>query len=439
MSSVATGSIHGSPTYAGAGTSSDGAMSNGRDTGIRQQGASMHPAPSLLEAPPAKGSRSDYALPRQHALQMLSTGPQSPGLGLSNQALPGPYAPEHVSGREIVRRSPSGSPPVRKDTQLSTSTIATNATSNSPTSTASSPTAIPGQTLFSINSSDTSQGRRGNRRRTGPLLPEQREKAAIIRKMGACDDCRRRRVACQPEHHNMTWDLAYERFGRDTGSTRQEAPPLSPIRGFRPTNAGRKRSIQELEDDGSGQGLSRRSPPKARKPLPSAPRLEKTAQAVLSMSPESIVKARNPSLPTASPGPVDCPSPDSAPLRMLVNSSSPPDPTIAAGFSTCRNFSTSELQRYVAAHVLFLYWEDESLDEVKRAIEDLRKVFQEQYRYNCHVDVIPSFPEPFASWAWLSGKLDQFNQHANKPNVLKIVYYNGRSYIDRHREMVLAK
>lgn len=419
-------------------------MTSGRDNGIRQQGGSMHPAPSLLEAPPAESSRSDYALPRQHALQMLSTGPQSSGLGLGNQGLPGQYAPEHVSGREVVRRSPSGSPPVRKDTQLSTSTTATNATSNaatatSPTSSASSPTAIPGQTLFSINNADTSQGRRGNRRRTGPLLPEQREKAAIIRKMGACDDCRRRRVACQPEHHNMTWDLAYERFGRDTSSTRQEAPLLSPIRGFRATNVGRKRSIQELEDDGAGQGLSRRSPPKARKPLPSAPRLEKTAQAVLSMSPETVVKAGNPSLQTASPGPVDSPSPDSAPLRMLMKSSSSPNPTIAAGFPACRNFCTSELQRYVAVHVLFLYWEDESLDEVKRAIEDLRKVFQEQYRYNCHVDLIPSFPDPFASWTWLSNKVDVFNQHANKPNTLKIVYYNGRSYIDRHREMVLAK
>lgn len=124
---------------------------------------------------------------------------------------------------------------------------------------------------------------------------------------------------------------------------------------------------------------------------------------------------------------------------MLMKSSSSPNPTIAAGFPTCRNFSTSELQRYVAVHVLFLYWEDESLDEVKRAIEDLRKVFQEQYRYDCHVDLIPSFPDPFASWTWLSKKVDVFNQHANKPNVLKIVYYNGRSYIDRHREMVLAK
>ncbi len=37
--------------------------------------------------------------------------------------------------------------------------------------------------------------RRARLRRTGPLSAAQREKAALIRKLGACGDCRRRRVA----------------------------------------------------------------------------------------------------------------------------------------------------------------------------------------------------------------------------------------------------
>jgi hypothetical protein len=48
--------------------------------------------------------------------------------------------------------------------------------------------------------------RRASRRRTGPLTAVQRERAHLIRKMGACSDCRRRRVAVstlfQPRVHN---------------------------------------------------------------------------------------------------------------------------------------------------------------------------------------------------------------------------------------------
>jgi hypothetical protein len=42
---------------------------------------------------------------------------------------------------------------------------------------------------------DVSNRVRASRRRTGPLSQQQREKAALIRKLGACPDCRRRRVA----------------------------------------------------------------------------------------------------------------------------------------------------------------------------------------------------------------------------------------------------
>ena len=46
---------------------------------------------------------------------------------------------------------------------------------------------------------DTSLVRPPRRRRTGPLSAIQRERAALIRKLGQCEDCRRRRVAvCAP-------------------------------------------------------------------------------------------------------------------------------------------------------------------------------------------------------------------------------------------------
>lgn len=54
----------------------------------------------------------------------------------------------------------------------------------------------PSLSIFSVrNGEDLSNNRRATRRRTGPLSAQQREKAALIRKLGACGDCRRRRVA----------------------------------------------------------------------------------------------------------------------------------------------------------------------------------------------------------------------------------------------------
>jgi hypothetical protein len=99
------------------------------------------------------------------------------------------------------------SPPVRKDTSSSISTAATAMTSatlvtdetpGTPYSVASSPS-YPAQAVFSAkDGSDVGPQRRASRRRTGPLTAVQRERAHLIRKMGACPDCRRRRVAVSP-------------------------------------------------------------------------------------------------------------------------------------------------------------------------------------------------------------------------------------------------
>lgn len=56
------------------------------------------------------------------------------------------------------------------------------------------------QGVFSVNGgSESPKAKRPNRRRTGPLTTEQRERAAVMRKLGACRDCRRRRVAVSLE------------------------------------------------------------------------------------------------------------------------------------------------------------------------------------------------------------------------------------------------
>lgn len=149
----------------------------------------MHPAPSLAQAPPkTDGSRSP-----------------SHGFGPAG----GPQQQHHHHSPPTP--SQSVSPPLRKDTPSSlannqqhspaTSPAAGNARlSVDPAGNSSSYGAETSpnlhQSIFSVtDGSDLSNHRRATRRRTGPLSQQQREKAALIRKLGACPDCRRRRVA----------------------------------------------------------------------------------------------------------------------------------------------------------------------------------------------------------------------------------------------------
>lgn len=421
---------------------------NSGDNTVRKANGGMHPAPSLTEAPPTKSTRTEYPRSGQHALQTLSVGIQSPGQGSSNNTFFDSCMSELVSRRGSLPRSRSASPPSRKDTELST---ATSATSNSLVSSdtaatthsiASSPSAIPGQNLFSVANPEGGEGSRPNRRRTGPLNPEQRRKAAIIRKVGACDECRRRRVACQPEHHGISWAEAEERYAPNGSPPRQEPTTLSPVQGFRPTNAGYKRTSQEMDDDSASptRASSDQPPLKSRKPLPTAPRpLERTAQAVLSLSPDVSESSGLLGPAISSPRPAD---PSSTKLRPLLTSSprriDPPSANVHPYMAT-RDFSGPELHRYIAVHVLLLSWEDEGLDDVKRVTEDLRRVFEEQYNYTCEMACIPHYTEPFGSSRWLLDRVGRFSQHLDRPNVLKILYYNGHTYIDRDRDMILSK
>ncbi len=160
----------------------------------------MHPAPSLAEAPP----KSDEPRAGQQQHKHSAT----------------PESPRESQHESLSRHTESASPPVRKDTNSSTSTTATIATLASIASNASnlsnetvgtgyslqpSPS-FPSQAVFSVkDGADIAANRRATRRRTGPLSALQRERAALIRKLGACSDCRRRRVAVSaPQHGCVT-------------------------------------------------------------------------------------------------------------------------------------------------------------------------------------------------------------------------------------------
>lgn len=168
----------------------------------------MHPAPSLSEAFPKDSKTEDRGqhVSHQHDQQQQQQQPQSQpqqtgGHHQSSQQLQPHQAAhtEHVQHGSHPASPTQSAAPSRKDTSSSTSTNTTDATAVSNASADTNATAYSvesSQSIFSVkDGSEISHSRRASRRRTGPLSAQQREKAALIRKLGACTDCRRRRVA----------------------------------------------------------------------------------------------------------------------------------------------------------------------------------------------------------------------------------------------------
>lgn len=131
-----------------------------------------------------------------------------PGTTTSITSAASPSASTHRIENTAIRHSlysPSflkrpSSQLLRKNTLSSISTQATTAsmasaeTNNTLYSAETSPNLH--QSIFPVKEgSNVSNDRRSSRRRTGPLSQQSRERAALIRKLGACHDCRRRRVA----------------------------------------------------------------------------------------------------------------------------------------------------------------------------------------------------------------------------------------------------
>ncbi|KAI0173574.1 hypothetical protein GGR52DRAFT_580168 [Hypoxylon sp. FL1284] len=401
----------------------------------------MHPAPSLLESFPKdsktedrdRGQHVSHQHEQQQQQQQQQQQKQPAGGHQPSQQHPSHRGhgthPEHVQ-RDSQPASPTQSAtPIRKDTASSTSTNATDATAVSNASTDTNSTAYSvesSQSIFSVkDGSEISHNRRASRRRTGPLSAQQREKAALIRKLGACADCRRRRVACHPNHHNMTWEDAMRKY-RSSSPLQDLAPlagrPISPA----PNHANHVRhhftqDPQEMEIDSapvtppvqSTPGRPPLSDARIRTPLPSGPRLEKP----VTHSP----------LATATNHFTPLPSIDSVKADLEDIAS--------------RILASPQRSRYSTVCVLLIYWQDDEEPGVAAAVEELGTVFDKYYRYAPEILRIPSSASDGCtnSWRWLSRIINDFTDKMDTRDVLKLVYYNGYSYLDEHREMVLAR
>ncbi|TQN67721.1 hypothetical protein CSHISOI_07763 [Colletotrichum shisoi] len=396
----------------------------------------MHPAPSLLEAPPKNGSEESGNRPQtgstslsHHELPQSQHSPIQQQVQPSLQQQPQQQQQEQQQHqqqqqqitpqqRQSSQQPPptpgqSASPPLRKDTNSSISTQATAASAVTNMSADTSNTSYSADTSPNLTSifhvkdgSDVSNRVRASRRRTGPLSQQQREKAALIRKLGACNDCRRRRVACHPSHHNMTWEDAVRKYHRSRSPTIQDiAPsmsaqrPLSPAPVMNNVKSMYAQDPQEMDiDSPTPPGQHRLSESRIRTPLPTGPRLDK---------------------------PPMLPGIESLKSDLQTNVS--------------RILSTPSRSRYSSAQVLLLYWQDDPDVSVGNSVKELGEVFDQYYRYMFSITTIPPASEACKSpWRWLSRKITDFVEDRDQRDVLKIVYYNGHSYLDGNREMVLA-
>ncbi|KAL0935045.1 uncharacterized protein CTRU02_209636 [Colletotrichum truncatum] len=388
----------------------------------------MHPAPSLVEAPPKNGSEESGNRPSTGSPSMSQHDqPQSQQTQAQQPPQPQPSPPpqqqqqqQQTTPQQQPQQPPptpghSASPPLRKDTNSSISTQATTASAATNMSAETSNTSYSADTSPNLTSifhvkdgSDVSNRVRASRRRTGPLSQQQREKAALIRKLGACNDCRRRRVACHPSHHNMTWEDAVRKYHRSHSPTIQDiAPSLSAQRPLSPApvlnNNVKPMYTQDPQDmmdidSPTPSGQHRLSESRIRTPLPSGPRLDK---------------------------PPMLPGIESLKSDLQTNVS--------------RILSTPSRSRYSSAQALLLYWQDDPDLSVGNSVKELGEVFDQYYRYTFSITTIPSSSETCKSpWRWLSRKITDFVEDRDQRDVLKIVYYNGHSYLDGNREMVLA-
>ncbi|KUI54622.1 hypothetical protein VP1G_02015 [Cytospora mali] len=202
----------------------------------------------------------------------------------------------------------------------------------------------------------------------------------------------------------MTWNQAVGQHGPHSPNFQQSLAPISSDRAFRPVNANYAHDPDEMDLDQSpiaqqsGQQTSPETQSRAnRTPLPSGPRLEKTAQAVMSL-----------------------PSIDS--FRSQLQN------------TTSKIISNPNRSRYSAVRALLLYWDNEQLMEVKDVVEELGLVLEKHYHYMFEVNAIPRQN----SRGWLLQRLIEFMKDNDHRDVLKIVYYNGHTYLDENRCMTLA-
>jgi hypothetical protein len=148
-----------------------------------------------------------------------------------------------------------------------------------------------------------------------------------------------------------------------------------------------------------------------RTPLPSGPRLDKP----ISMPPIAAAPPLHTSLPNIDSIKADLEG------------------------TAARVLSSSYSSRYTQVYSLLIQWQDETSPGVISAVNELGDVLHKHYHYPFEIIKIPSSSDGCTNpWRWLSRIINDFTERNDTRDVLKIVYYNGFSFLDDNREMVLS-
>lgn len=215
----------------------------------------------------------------------------------------------------------------------------------------------------------------------------------------------------------MTWEDAVKKYHRPMSPNMQEIAPLGPQRPISPAPPLNHSHLNHNHNHGNHINSVFKGD------AADAMDLDPLPPQSSSQSPPNDSRLRTP-LPSGKPPTL--PGIDS--LRAVLET------------HASRIFSTPHRGRYSAAQALLLYWQDDDDAEMSETVQDLADVFDKQYRYTFQKQKIPSPSEECRNpWRWLLQQIAAFADDRDQRDVLKILYYNGHSYLDKNREMVLAR
>ncbi|EPE06182.1 hypothetical protein F503_03011 [Ophiostoma piceae UAMH 11346] len=424
----------------------------------------MHPAPSLLEAPPlreeprqGKGRRmSEESMETDQG--RTSSEPSSPHRRPDSSSPTSPTVTNITNGSVMAMTSGGNT---RNDQSASSHSTISNGDRTSPT--------FASQNVFPVNGgSDASTNRRPSRRRTGPLSASQREKAALIRKLGACIDCRRRRVACHPSHHAMSWEEAMRKFMAQS-PTQEYTPlagrPISPAQSTGRLSFGQS-DAQEMDiDSDTMPAAARRLLDPQQHHQQEILENQQLTQEPQQQQQQQISQHQEQAQPSPRQAPTQTrsqpsPLPPAASRRLSMGTESrlrtplPSGPRpekfssgslpgieslsgdLQSGTARVINEANPSRSRYDFVQVMIVQWSNDSGRDERDAINELSALLKTDYNYNVEIVSIPVGAQ--SPLRWLMQTVMGFVNNRDMRDTLKIFYYAGFSYLDRDREFVLS-
>lgn len=93
--------------------------------------------------------------------------------------------------------------------------------------------------------------------------------------------------------------------------------------------------------------------------------------------------------------------------------------------------------RYSHASALLLCWNGDECGDVYPAVDELSRVLHRDYHFSVKTCTIPQTESNL--WRFVMSQISDFIGLQDQRDSLKLVYYNGYSFLDANREMVLAR